>query len=252
MNKETEWLLREKYSGVESDEFRSDVLRLEKGEPIDYVIGFSKFLGSHIDLSFRTLIPRTETEYWTEIAIKEIKETFREKEIKILDIFSGSGCIGISILKHLPQAHTDFSDIESKAISQIKKNLELNEIDENRYIIYSSDLFMDIPEANRYDVTFANPPYISYADKPNLDDSVINYEPHEALFADDDGLDLVKKTIDQGFARLNEGGLLYIEFNEDQKEAIEVYLKDHNISNYSFHKDQFEMWRWVRIGNPQL
>src|SRR5579864_4884463 len=112
MEREINWLLKEKYHGQPNAEFQEDVKRLQRGEPLDYVIGFKEFLGCKIDLSKKPLIPRPETEFWVSEVLPQIKEG------KALDIFSGSGCIGIAIMRHT-DAVCDFSDIET---AQIKMN----------------------------------------------------------------------------------------------------------------------------------
>jgi len=245
MNKEAEWLLKEKYDGAESDAYRADLKRLEEGEPVDYVIGFSKFLGCTIDLSKRTLIPRTETEYWVEKAILEIKETFGEKPIRCLDVFSGSGCIGIAVLSKLPNTTMDFADIEENALTQIQINTEINNIDSSRYAIYKSDVFEGLPPDKKYDVIFANPPYIK--DPKRVDKSVLDYEPHTALFSPEDGYLHIKKTIEGAKKLLTPGGCLYLEFDDIQKEALEEFLTKEGTTEYVCNKDQFGLWRWVRI-----
>ena len=245
---EEEWLLWEKYNGIESDAYRADVERFAKGEPVAYVIGFSTFLGCKIDLSLRPLIPRPETEYWTEIAIEKIKAQFGANEtIHCLDIFSGSGCIGIAVLSRIPNARVDFADIDPAAIEQIKINLELNNIDPSRYKIFLSDVFQNIPAGKKYEAILSNPPYIAHSDRDKVGQSVLDHEPHTALFAEDNGLELVTKTLTQSKEHLVLGGHVFVEHDDFQKEAIEEMFKVHDIYGYTFNKDQFGVWRWIEL-----
>jgi len=239
MNKEKEWLLREKYGGKETEKFAEDVKHIEDGEPIDYVIGFSTFLGARIDLSFLPLIPRAETEFW-------VNETFKAlpaKDISILDIFAGSGCIGIGILKNIPSATADFAEKDPLLIKQIQKNLEINAIPPERASVFESDVFQSIPQ-KKYDYIFANPPYISPKNIHRLQNSVLEYEPREALFADEDGLFFIKKLIVEASEFLTPDGKMFIEFDDVQKEEIEQLLSL-SLFRGEFTKDQFGKWRTV-------
>lgn len=242
---ETEWLLRDKYNGEKTDEFFSDVKRIENGEPVDYVIGFSKFLGCKIDLSFEPLIPRTETEYWVEIAINEIKQKYGDKSLNILDIFSGSGCIGIAVLKYVPNSKVTFSDIDENMILQIKKNLEINNIDESRYQLVKSDIFEHI-EKQKFDVVFANPPYID-KQRNITDKSVIDNEPHKALFAENHGMEIIEKFLKQAVNYMSDNGAIYLEHDDDQVERIKSLLDDKNSLKYEFFKDQFGLHRFAKV-----
>lgn len=244
MNKEREWLLREKYHGIESPEFFADLTRVENGEPIDYIIGFSTFLGCHIDLSKKPLIPRTETEYWVEKALSEIAT---DKPIKILDVFSGSGCIGIAALSHLPNAQVDFADIDENTIEQIKINLKKNTIDSSRCAVYKSDVFDGLTEGKTYDVIFANPPYIGTKHRERVQDSVFDHEPYTALFSGDDGMPLIKKTLVSLKDRLAPNGTFYLEFDDIQQGMLKMLLTDLNFTDFSLHKDQFGLVRMAKI-----
>ena len=248
---EAQWLLSEKYAGVESDAFRADLERLKKGEPLAYVIGFSTFMGCTIDLSFKPLIPRTETEYWVEKAINEIQDTFgAEKKIHCLDVFSGSGCIGIAVLSRLSNATMDFAELNDALLSQIRKNIELNEITAERFNIYASDVFSGIPEGTKYDVIFANPPYIAYKDADRIQKSVLDHEPHAALFAEGEGMELIEKTFSEAGKYLMPGGRVYLECDDIQEEKIVSLLEHLRLTTYSLHKDQFGLFRWVSILYP--
>lgn len=243
--KEKEWLLREKYGGQKTDEFLKDMKRLESGEPIDYLIGFFDFLGCRIDLSSRPLIPRTETEWWVEKAIKNLKENFGHpmSKYKILDLFSGSGCIGIALLKHLPSAEVDFGEKESRFVAQIEKNLVLNDVVPERATVFESDVFANIPQ-KKYDFTFANPPYISQGKIEAVQKSVLAHEPHGALFAENDGLFYIKKLLIEAPQFLAPNGKLFIEFDSWQKDEIEK-LAALSPFHTEFWKDQFDQWRVI-------
>ena len=245
-NKEKLWLLEEKYHGKKTDAFFSDITRLEKGEPVDHVIGFTQFLDCHIDLSHLPLIPRTETEFWVERAVREINKKKKEP-IHCLDLFSGSGCIGIALTRHIRSATVDFGDNKDNCLKQIQKNLEKNKVEDSHANIYKSDCFENIPQ-KKYDYIFANPPYVSRTREKNVQESVIKWEPRHALFAEDDGLFYIKKIIQEAPTFLKENGMIFIEFDSWQKEAVEKFIPRDKFT-YRFWKDQFGKWRTVVLQN---
>jgi release factor glutamine methyltransferase len=241
--KEITWLLKEKYQGKMSDEALADIERIKKGEPVAYVIGFVDFLGSKIDLSEKPLIPRAETEFWVEKAIEDLNGCQADSQIKCLDIFAGSGCIGISILKHVSSPTVDFVDVENNALKQIKINCDLNNIDPTRYHIQHSNILENV--GMLYDYIFANPPYIAEDKKNDVQELVLNYEPHQALFSGTDGLDIIRIFLKEVPKHLNKAGKLYMEFDDHQKDAIEQILKENNFNKYEFYQDQFKKWRYL-------
>lgn len=206
--------------------------------PEDYKKGYKDFLGIKIDLSLRPLIPREETEFWVSLVLKEIKEGAR-----CLDLFSGSGCVGVSILKSIKDSYCDFGEIEDRFLKQIKINLK--DFKGDRYKIIKTDIFSNIFET--YDFILANPPYVAEKRRDEVGDDVMEYEPHIALFSGDDGLDIIKVLINQGYEYLNKGGLLVIEHDELQKEFIEKLILKNKYSHYEFCKDQFDKYRFVKI-----
>jgi len=241
--RDKKWLLEEKYFGLESEAFFKDLERLKNGEPVDYLIGWKEFLGTKIDLSFKPLIPREETEFWLyEYLFPELQKKKNEKKI-ILDIFAGSGCIGLGMKKNFQFFEVDFTDLKEENILQIKKNLKLNNLKAD---VFQSDIFQNIPE-KKYDFILANPPYISKEKMSLIQDSVLKYEDEMFLFAEDDGLFFVKKLILEASKFLKKDGQLWIEYDDWQTEKIEKFLKDKNILNYSFLKDQFGKDRVVKI-----
>jgi release factor glutamine methyltransferase len=237
MDKEISWLLKEKYNNKPTPQFKKDIKRLENGEPIDYVIGFTEFLGCKIDLSKRPLIPRLETEFWVEQELKNIEAG------KALDIFSGSGCIGIALLKNRQSLLCDFVDKEKDAVEQIKINCKLNGIDKKRYKVIQSDIFKKVK--GKYDFIFANPPYIATTKKSKIQKSVLKYEPKQALFGGKDGLILIDEFLKEAQKHLDENGKIFMEFDCVQKKQIEKLFKKYKYNFWEFKKDQYNRWRWA-------
>jgi release factor glutamine methyltransferase len=241
MSQEFEWLLAEKYNGVKSDAFYADFKRLSLGEPLGYLIGHIPFLNCHIWLDSRPLIPRPETEYWTEKAIAEIKKTTSTTQaMHVLDLCAGSGCVGVAVAKALPTAHVDFSEIDAKHIPTIEKNLSSNGIAGERTNVYQTNLFQNIK--NRYNFILANPPYIN-ADLNQTDDSVIDFEPHLALFGGVGGLEIIEQLIEAAPAHLEPRGQLWIEHDPEQSVAITTIATQHGFT-CTTHLDQFKVKRY--------
>lgn len=243
MEKKINWFLKEKYNGVLTKKAKIDIKRIEKGEPLDYVIGFAEFLGCKINLSKKPFIPEPETEFWVEKAIGGIKEDSRG--LKILDIFAGSGCVGVAVLKNMKNIKVDFAEKEDKYLKQIKINCKINNIDKKRYKIIQSDVFNKIRE--KYDYIFANPPYIATARKNKIQKSVLKFEPSSALFGGKDGLFYIRKFLKDAKNYLNKNGRIYMEFDSIQKKEIEKIIKTLRYNKYQFFQDQYNRWRYVVV-----
>jgi release factor glutamine methyltransferase len=242
------WLIRDKYPGLFSAQnwrpmFRAlqkDAARLRKGEPLAYVIGWAPFLSAKIDLRFRPLIPRVETEHWTEAAIRELSA--RRGSVRALDIFCGSGCIGIALLLALPRAHVTFADKDPAALRQVRLNLKLNNIPARRYRVVRSDVFRGIP--GKFDVIFANPPYIPSARK--LPAAVSGFEPRTALFAGRDGFALIRKFLNDLPSRLETGAQAFLEFDISQGRRMSGVAQGYGLKA-TVRKDQFGRLRWAKL-----
>lgn len=248
LQKEIKWLLEEKYRGKLTQEAKKDIERLKKGEPVDYLIGYVEFLGCKIDLSLKPFIPRPETEFWVKEAIHLIKER-KKSRLYCLDLFAGSGCIGIALLRHIRNVIVDFGEKKKKFLKQIEINLKLNKIPSKRYRLIQTDVFSNIK--NKYDFILANPPYVAWKRRGFLQESVINYEPKAALFAGSQGLDYIKILIDQSKNYLKENGKVFIEIDPFQKRDLERLLKQYlgHYSSYEFLLDQHQKIR-VLIFSP--
>ena len=204
------------------------------------------FLNCKIDVSKKVFQPRIETEFWVKKAIEDIKNLkLKIKNLRILDIFAGSGCIGIAALKNIKNCWVDFVDIDDKAISQIKINLKLNRISKNKYKIYKSNLFEKLKN-KKYDIIFANPPYVALERISEVDKEVLEKEPKIALFAGRDGMVLIEKFFKKVKSHLKASGTLYLEFDPLQKEKIKEIFEKGGFK-FSFQKDQFGKYRWLKI-----
>lgn len=240
LKREIRWLLSEKYNNKLTTSAWEDIHKLKRGIPLDYLIGHVHFLDCKIDLSKKPLIPRCETEFWVEKVLTKCKKGF------FLDIFSGSGCIGLAILKHVPGATVVFSDSEENCLEQIKINCELNEIDPKRYEIVKSNVFEDTPKRLEFDYIFANPPYIP-THSTDIQNSVLLNEPAAALFGGTDGLKYIEKFLKEAKNFLKKRGEIYMEFDNPEKEQIKKLLKKYGYKSYEFKKDQFNKWRYLLI-----
>ncbi len=222
--------------------------KLEKKSalPEEYRQGFAIFCGCRIDLSKHVLIPRPETEFMARYAIRDLLVS-GIKSPKVLDIFSGSGCLGVAAAKNIAGAAVDFSDIDLAAVEQIKINIGINGIESGRTRVFLSDIFSTIPADAKYDIILANPPYVDPARIGEVQDSVLEHEPSGALFGGRGGLEVIGRFLEQVKNRLIEGGKAYMEFDPQQSREIERILDGCEYKRYNFIKDQFGFMRFVKI-----
>ncbi len=222
-----EWLLEEKYGGKKTEEFEADRRRLALGEPVAYVIGWQPFLGLKIFLDSRPLIPRPETEWWTEQLLSSVYVAQAGSPVRpstFLDLCAGSGAIGCAALARLPDARVYFGELDPMHEMTIVKNIRENGLDASRADIRIGDLFTPFPAGMRFDVIAANPPYIPEARV--LPKSVTEWEPESALRAGADGLSLIRRIADELPARLERNGAAWIECDSlSIGAARELFLK---------------------------
>jgi release factor glutamine methyltransferase len=240
IDREMNWLLEEKYHGEKSQAFFADCKRLALGEPLAYLIGWSNFLGCKITLNSHPLIPRVETEFWVENAIAAIKATNHKAPI-VLDLCAGSGCIGVSVAKAIPNSQVDFSEIDQNHLPTILNNLKENEIAVSRSKIAHTNLF-EAFAGTKYDFILSNPPYIN-AELNRTDDSVVKHEPYISLFGGKDGMEIITKIIESAPQYLNPGGQLWIEHEPEQSAKIKE-LGNYNSFSTTTHKDQYGVERY--------
>ncbi len=228
-------LKEEKYWGVESDLFARDAAELRAGVPYEYVLGYATFLGAHIDLSKRPMIPRLETAFWVARAIDELK--LKEGPLRLADTFSGSGNVGIALLANLPQATVDISELDPNLKAQIEISIEKNHIDPARARVITASGLDGL--VGTYDAIFAVPPYVPYDALPNLDKEMIDHEPHLAFFAHDNGHEFHALLIRNAWHLLKDGGTLYMEADMDHNDAIIELVKNTPWSKLEFWPDPY-------------
>lgn len=213
----------------------SALQRLQKEEPIQYIIGKTEFYGLPFFVNENVLIPRPETEELVEWALKEAKK--KREKMKVLDIGTGSGCIPVSLKKHLPHSEISAIDVSKKAIEVAKKNAELNQV-EIRFI--EKDILTTSQLDQEYDIIISNPPYVRELEKAEMKNNVLQNEPDLALFVDDnDPLIFYDKIAGLAKQHLNKDGILFFEINQYLGEETVNLLKNHTFQNITLKKDLF-------------
>ncbi len=201
--------------------------RIETQIPLQYITGFGYFMGEKFSVNKYTLIPRPETE----ILVLECAKLVN-KNSRILDIGTGSGCIAISLAK-MTGAEIDAIDISEHALCVARENAKNKNVSCN---FFKSDLFSNVKD--KYDLIVSNPPYIPKKDFYTLSKTVADYEPHAALFTNDEfGMEFYKKIIFDSVTFLNNGGYLCFEAGINQAPKISMELEKNGYTNISTVKD---------------
>lgn len=237
-------LIRDKYDGDAAKVTQEDRTRLAAGEPLAYVIGWIPFLGLAIGLESRPLIPRPETEWWTEQLIAHLTEKFADTPFTFLDLCAGSGAIGLAVLKAFPQTRVSFAELMPAHCAQVAENITRNDLDAARADIRASDLFTAFDD-ERWDIIATNPPYIPESRSATLEQSVTAYEPHEALFAGEDGLTLIRRIAQETPAHISPGGELWLEADIANIAAAQELLASHGARESAILTDPYDRPRTV-------
>ena len=205
MSKENE----EKYFSLIEKHIKEDV-------PLSHLVGFEYFYDRKFKVTKDVLSPRMETEELIYKVIEYVKAN-NKNNLKILDLCTGSGIIAITLKKELDQILIDVvaSDISEEAIEVAKENAQSHDTDV-RFI--QSDIFNNIDD--KFDIIVSNPPYIDRKDEVTMKENVLNYDPHLALFAEEEGMYFYRKIIEQAKDYLKENGVMFFEIGYDQKDKI--------------------------------
>lgn len=218
-----------KLGNVKEKIFYEYVNRLSNYEPIQYILGNTIFNNLEFDLDNSVLIPRPETEELVDLIIKH-----ECKKEKILDIGSGSGCIAIALAKYILRSNVTALEICPNAVKIINKNASKNNVEID---IICEDLFT-FQSKSTFDLIVSNPPYIVYSQKYKISKNVLNFEPHHALFVNDnDPLIFYKVILNFSKNNLNVDGNIFFEINDIfHHEMIQLVSKYQNFS-YKLIKD---------------
>ena len=197
---------------------------INEDTPLSHLVGFDYFYDRKFKVTKDVLSPRMETEELIYKVLEYIKKS-KKDSFRILDLCTGSGIIAITLKKEIVEKYTEIvaSDISEKALSIAIENANNN----NANITFiKSDLFDNI--SGKFDLIISNPPYISYKDKITIKDNVLNYDPHLALFAEEDGIYFYRKIIENAVHYLSKDGVIFFEIGYDQKEKILELGKNNN------------------------
>ena len=221
MSKENE----EKYFSLIEKHIKEDV-------PLSHLVGFEYFYDRKYKVTKDVLSPRMETEELIYKVIEYVNASNKNK-FKILDLCTGSGIIAITLKKELEQVSVDIiaSDISEEALEVAKENSQSHDA---TIKFIKSDIFNNIDD--KFDIIVSNPPYIDRKDEVTMQDNVLNYDPHLALFAEEEGMYFYRKIIEQANDYLNENGVIFFEIGYDQKDKI-IKLADMNGYSAEVYKD---------------
>jgi release factor glutamine methyltransferase len=220
----------EELDATQKEVFRDFIARRAAREPLQYLTGRQEFYGLPLRVTPDTLIPRPETELLVEAVLHWASS--RQPALRILDVGTGTGAIALALATHLDAAEIVASDLSAAALAVARDNAAELDASANtgagRVRFVQSDLLAALtPEVDAgglFDIIVSNPPYVPAADAATMQPEVVDHEPHLALFAGDDGLEVYQRLIPQADAALRSGGLLAMEFGFGQKNALATLL----------------------------
>ncbi len=227
--------------------FDEVIARLKQEEPIQYIVGETVFYDLKFYVNSSTLIPRPETE---ELVDWVVKDNFSKKTVNILDIGTGSGCIPITLSKNIENSIVTSVDVSEKALQVAKKNAYINNVE----VSFIKDTILEPTKINGsdnvFDIIISNPPYVRDLEKREIKKNVLSYEPHLALFVeDDDPLIFYRKISQYALNHLNEKGVLYFEINQYLAKETILLLKKIGFKNIELRKDLSGNDRMIKAFN---
>lgn len=228
------------FSANEQKRLSDILIRLQKYEPIQYIIGTEYFYGLSFEVNKNVLIPRPETEELVDLIVQENKN----RKVRMLDVGTGSGCIAISLAKNLERAEVTSWDISEGALQVAARNCRRNGVEVR---LERKDVLQFSPSGEQFDIIVSNPPYITEKEKMDMDANVLDWEPGTALFVPDDNpLLFYRKIADVGMSMLTPEGRLYFEINRGYGKQTVDMLAGLGYRNIELRKDISQNDRMIR------
>ena len=193
------------------------------GEPVAYITGTWSFCGLELAVNENVLIPRSDTEVLAETALNLSGE--RDSELRILDLCTGSGCIGCALAHFLPKSRVVLADASEAALRVARENVQRCALGARAICVEADALTLPSPRLGSFDLIVCNPPYIPTAEIKTLDASVRDHEPHMALDGGDDGLKFYRSILGGWKSLLRQSGWLLFEVGETQADAVEKLMR---------------------------
>lgn len=227
------------------------VARLQEGEPLAYVLGEWDFYGMTLKVNPSVLIPRDDTCAVTDLAIN--KALFLDQSPRILDLCTGSGCIGLAIASRIRDARVTLADISKDALTVAKENIALQKMS-GRVSCFQADALAPAPAfLGKFDMIVSNPPYVTGQEMKELPIGVKDFEPHLALYGGEDGLDFYRSIAKNYSSLLKPGGYLCFEFGMGQGDGVCAILEENGYTIEERTKDYNDRERAVlaRLGRKE-
>lgn len=229
-------------SEAEAEKFKRALLRLQKNEPIQYIMGETEFFGLPFKVNKHTLIPRPETEELVEWILDHSESGIQNPEF--LDIGTGTGCIAVSIAKNLSNSKVSALDISEEALEVARENAKVNGVEVD---FFQKDILAAETLPKKYDIIVSNPPYVRELEKKQMRPNVLRYEPRAALYvSDEDPLRFYRAISFLAKAHLNPGGQLFFEINEYLAGEMTEILKASGFKDIEVKKDVYGKDRMLR------
>jgi release factor glutamine methyltransferase len=218
----------------EINTYNNAIQRLLQYEPLQYIIGYEFFYDLKFNVNSHTLIPRPETEELVKLIVNN--HSFNNKKLTIIDIGTGSGCIGIALKKNMPNASVTLCDISEEAINTAQQNASNNDCEVTCEVI--DVLNYNKYQWQKYDIVVSNPPYVMQQEQALMQANVVNYEPHTALFVPNNNPLLFYNAIGNlAMQHLTSKGMLYVEINENLGNETAALLTTIGFKNVTIIND---------------